>query len=209
MARYYAPQLSIFPYHITGRCQNKAPFPISLEAVWKIFEEELFLSRLKYGLKIHAFVLMPNHFHLIASIGDTPLGVILRELMGNTSRRINELAGGINHLWGDNAHRSVVDNNQYFNTVYRYVYQNPRRAKLVARCEDWPFSTLHGLLGLGKMFIPVEEDTQLFDPEFELSTLEWLNCELEEDKIAIIRKGLKKKIFKVAKEYAGSDPLLK
>lgn len=207
MARTYAPQISDFPYHITGRCQNRTAFPIDLDVVWKIFEEELFLVKIKYGLRIHAFVLMPNHFHLIASVKETPIGVILRELMGNTSRRINEAAGVINHLWGNRSYRCVVDKQPYLMTVYRYVYQNPVRAKLVSNCEDWKFSTLPGLLGQNKLFIPVE-DPILFNPNFDESILKWLNEKVSDEKNVLIQNGLKKRAFKVPKAYLSSDPLL-
>ncbi len=208
MARNYAPQLSEHPYHITGRCQNRAAFSIPLDLVWEIFEEELFLSKIKYGLRIHAFVLMPNHFHLLASVLETPIGVILRELIGNMSRRINEASGNINHLWGGKTYRCVIESNKYLSTVYRYIYQNPCRANLASRCEDWPYSTLHGLMGRRRMFIPVEEDNQLFNPDFDVSTLDWLNIKIEDEKLGIIRKCLKKKNFEVTRVYASTDPLL-
>lgn len=206
MARYYAPQLSIYPYHITGRCQNKMPFPIDLSLVWKIFEEELFMCTIKYGLRIHAFVLMPNHFHLLASVHEIPIGTILRELIGNTIKRINEACGKINHVWGGKTYRCVIDDNKYFMAVYRYVYQNPIRANLVSKGEDWRFSTLHRLLGQEKIFIPVE-DNMLFNPLFDESCLKWLNLAVPQEKTNLIRKGLKKKIFKIKLSYLQSNPL--
>ena len=150
---------------------------------------------------------MPNHFHLLASVQEVELGTILRELMGNTSKRINGEAGVINHLWGIRTFRSVVGTQSYYTAVYQYVYQNPVRANLAGQCEEWKYSSLNGLLGRSRIFIPIE-DNLLFSPNFDESILSWLNCRISQERIELIQKGLKKKIFKVPKAYASTDPLL-
>lgn len=67
MPRARAILQSEFPYHVTARCINREWFNVPMDKVWKIFCEELTRSHDVHNLQIHSFVLMSNHFHLIAS----------------------------------------------------------------------------------------------------------------------------------------------
>src|SRR5687768_41216 len=85
-----------FPYHVTARCHNREWFDLPLDLVWNVMEDFLFLSQKMYSLRIHQFVLMPNHFHLVVS---TPEGNISRSMqyfLSETSRQISTLSGRIN-----------------------------------------------------------------------------------------------------------------
>ena len=51
-----------YPYHVTGRSNNREVFHCPLNLVWAVFSQEFFEARTLFGVEIHAFVLMPNHF---------------------------------------------------------------------------------------------------------------------------------------------------
>ncbi len=70
MPRAHAILQSEFPYNISARCINRDWFQIPMEEVWIIFCEELAETIQKHNLQVHSFVLMSNHFHLIASTPD-------------------------------------------------------------------------------------------------------------------------------------------
>ncbi len=205
MARYHTPQYSEFPYHITARTTNRVHFPIPLEEVWAIFEDELYLAHIKHRFKIPCFVLMPNHFHLIASLGDSTIGVILQELIRNTAIQINARAGHINHLWGGRTFRCEIRELNYFSTAYRYVYQNPIRANLSEKVEDWRFSTIRGLLGLDKLLIPMVEDNFLFNPTPDQSCLDWFNHKYDKETHALIKTALSRRTWKTPKNQKGAS----
>jgi REP element-mobilizing transposase RayT len=205
MSRYSANQNSEFPYHITARTCNRVPFPIPLEQVWQIFEEELWLCGLKYGLRVHCFVLMPNHFHLIASLTSEPIGRILQDLIRDTAIRINEIAFRINHLWGGRTYRCEILELNYFLTAYRYVYQNPVRAGLCEKVEDWPFSTIQGLMGMRQTSIPLVEDSFLFNPTPTQSCFDWLNEKVDKSQNDLIRTALQKRKWKTPKNQKGES----
>ncbi len=199
MARYKTRQLSNFPYHITSRTPNRCPFPLTLIRVWEIMSEQLYWVQKKYGFDIISFVLMPNHFHLIARTVSTPLGKILNDLLRDTSKKINEESGRINQNWGGVAYRTEVTNMSYYFNVYRYVYQNPLRARLVSKAEDYPYSTLHGKLGRSYLLIPVIEDSTLFDGDLS-NNLNWLNQNQSAQDIDWLRHGLRYKEFRLKKD---------
>jgi len=196
MARKIVPQISPHPFHITGRHHNRKQFPISLEDVWRIFEDSLYLMNLKYQFGIHSFVLMPNHFHLIASSENLEIGKVLCELMTTTSKEINRRAGNINQVWGSKHFKSQLAQYSYLLNTYKYVYQNPMRAGLGYRAETWKYSTLNGIIGQSKLIIPVQQDTILFNPEFDESELKWINQIINPNDLAEIRFVLRKPVFK-------------
>ena len=207
MARYNVNQFSEFPYHISGRILNKASYPIKLSEVWRITSEQLFLAKHCFGLRIHSFVLMPNHFHLLASVSNTPLPIIMRQFMCETSKEFNRIAGRINQNWGGRHYKCEIKNYHYFMNCYKYVYQNPIRAQLANRVEDWPYSTLHGLLGYSKLLIPIEEDTLLFSGHTQ-ATLKWLNAPITNENLHSIRMATRKRIFKLRKiNHGKANPL--
>lgn len=205
MARFKAPQTSDFPYHITARTPNRVRFPIPLGIVWEVFQEELYLCHKKYNFEALSFVLMPNHFHLMARTQKTPLGIILNDLMRDTSIRINKASGRINQNWGETAYRCHIPQTEYFFNVYKYIYQNPVRAKLCLRVEDYHYSTLHGLLGQQHLFIPLVADETLFHGSVE-HNLNWLNQKTDEIELEKIRKGLTYREFRWIK---GTNPHFK
>lgn len=67
MPRPLVVQQSEFPYNISARCINREWFNVPMPVVWEIFCEELTRKCGKHNLQVHAFVVMSNHFHLIAS----------------------------------------------------------------------------------------------------------------------------------------------
>jgi len=210
MARYHVPQISAFPFHITDRCPNREHFPTNLAKTWDILCDDLSIAHSKNGLKIHAFVLMPNHFHLLASVTDVPLGKVLCEFLSSSSRAMNFESGKINQRWGGRVFKCEVASYHYYMNAYIYIYQNPVRARLCSKVEAWPYSTLNGLLGQSKLEIPLEADL-LFSPDgcnsFEPSHLEWLNQPIEKTDLEDMHNALRKRRFKLVKRKGKANSL--
>ncbi len=195
MTRKLAVTSEYFPFHITARTVNRDLFPIPLPILWQVYENYLYYIHLAYGTKLLSFVLMPNHFHLLAQFPKGNMSETMGFFMGETSRRVGEKSGRINQLYGGRYHRSLISNEIYFRHAYKYVYSNPVRANLVNRVEDYPFSSLHGLLGRRTLVIPIEEDTLLFNQEFSWKTVNWLNRNPQKTHLEEVRCALRKKSF--------------
>ncbi len=187
------------PYHITGRTNNKDWFDLPMPIVWSIMEDYLYFISHAYGVKIHAFVLMNNHFHLIATFPRSNLSEAMNYFMRETSRTIAGLTGRINHIYGARFHRSRIDRYFYYTHAYKYLYRNPVEAGLCKRIEDYPYSTLHGLLGEARLIIPIEEDLMLFNDDV-MDNLKWLNTAPSTSNKAVVRAALRKKSFHLAKD---------
>jgi len=208
VARYHVNQFSEYPYHITGRVLNRDHFHVALDSVWQILSQQLWLAHRLDGLKIHSFVLMPNHFHLLASVIGGPIAVPMARIMRESSRQMNVASGRTDHTWGGRHYKCELLNTMHFLNTYKYIYQNPVRAGLSRSVEDWPFSTLHALLGNSHTIVPIEEDTQLFAPaSFDWRSLEWLNTPIAQKDLEHLRHGLRKRIFSLKKKWQHTNDL--
>jgi putative transposase len=206
MPRRNVPSSAIHPTHINARCANREWFKIPLPEVWCIMENYLSFIHHAYDIKIHSFVLMPNHFHLIASTPKTNISEAMNYFMRETSRQIGYASNRINQVYGGRFHRTVIKDAKYFLCAYKYVYRNPVKGELAAKVEDYPFSTLSGKLGLSKIFIPVEEDTLLFSSPFCDRTLGWLNAKPSKENDESIRLALRRRIFELPKVKGALKP---
>lgn len=171
------------PYHVTCRSNNKAFFPLPLEEVWLIMMKELHREVRERSLVIHAFVLMNNHFHLLCLTPEGNLDQIMMNFLRRTSLKINLKEHGINHLWGGRYKWSLIESQFHYLQVYRYIFQNPLRANICKRVEEYPYSTLQ------KTYLPLQPFSEL--------DLEWLNEKYKDDDQKMIQKGLKRSFFQV------------
>lgn len=141
---------SEFPYHITARCINRDWFSIDMPAVWEIMTRQLYFTNFAFNLRIHSFVLMSNHFHMIVRSPEANLSVAMSYFMRETSREITRRSHRINQTYGSRFHRSLI--------AYKYVFRNPVEAGLCNRVEDYEFSSLKGVLGERWLDVPISED---------------------------------------------------
>lgn len=192
------------PYHINARCINKDWFQLPIEEVWNIFEAYLYFVSHKYGLRIHSFVLMSNHFHMLASTPNGNLDRCMNYLMREVSRSITRDSDRINQTFGGPYHWTLVGNYHYYMHAYKYVYRNPVEAGICTDVLQYPYSTLAGRLGFQKLIFPVSEDL-LIENDVE-GTLEWLNKPYEKDHKEIVRKALKKQTFQFGQDRDTKRP---
>jgi putative transposase len=199
MPRKRVPTQSTLPYHVSARCINREWFRLPMKEVWSLMGDYLYLIKFHYNLNIHAFVLMNNHFHLLTSAPEANISPALNYFMRETSREITRLSGRINQTYGGRNHKTLISMNHHYMNTYKYIYRNPVRAGLCEYVEEYEFSTLNGLVGLNHLVVPLAEDTLLFKPSFDQSTLNWLNVPSNPDHEDEIRRALKKRIFKLGK----------
>ena len=97
------------------------------------------------SVRILAYCIMPNHWHLVLwPMRDGELGRFVQRLTTTHVRRwhLNRHSVGNGHLYQGTYKSFPVQDDNHFLSVCRYVEQNPLRAKLVDRAEDWRWSSL-------------------------------------------------------------------
>jgi putative transposase len=134
-------------YHIFSRGNQKQPIFFSDE------DRFYFLKILgdvhdKFGMIFQAYCLMLNHYHLNAS---TPYGGLSKALhLMNTAYSVylNRKHGRCGHLFQGRFRSILVEAGSYAIELSRYIHLNPVRAGLVARPEDYAWSSYREYLGL-------------------------------------------------------------
>ena len=116
----------------------------------QIFEEtedyEKFLEILKdckaiCEFKLFAYCLMGNHIHLLLKEGAESLEQVFKRLCGRFVYWYNVKYQRVGHLFQDRFKSEPVDRDDYFFTVLRYIHQNPTKAGLCKRIEDYTYSS--------------------------------------------------------------------
>lgn len=191
-----------FPYHITGRVNNRENFHLPLNEVWKVFEFECLVVKTLYGAEFHAVVLMPNHFHMLISVPNEDLGKVMSVLMANITKNINFKANRSGHVFGGPYFWSLITSTRYYGHALKYIYRNPVRAKLCDDVEEYSFSTLRGLLGHDHLAIPLSHtligmEVNLPDQRYPFQWLEWIKQPFPKEAEELIRVCLQKKEVRV------------
>ena len=188
-----------FPYHVTGRCNNREEFHAQPQMVWEVFCEKLLEVSELYSAKTHAFVLMPNHFHLIMTTPREDLGIVMQKFMSSVTRTLNRMTGRSGRVFGGKYHRALIQDLNYFDIATKYLYRNPAKAKLVQKVEWYPYSTLNAVNGTNKLKFNLEPayDFNSLIPSHSKWTeyLSWLNEPFKSEFDEKIRKNLRRKTF--------------
>ena len=97
----------------------------------------------RVAMRVIAWCLMPNHFHLVVwPYEDDDLARWMQWLMTSHVRRHHRRHATSGHVWQGRFKSFPAQSDAHLWTVVRYVERNPLRADLVARAEDWPWSSL-------------------------------------------------------------------
>ncbi len=183
-----------YPYHINAKTNDGLPFPCDLQDAWEIYCNALWFYSRIFQVRILAFVMMSNHFHLLISTPNGNLSEFMKQFMKRTSDDIRAIRGIKNHLYGDRYFPSLVKNQNYFQNVLKYVYQNPVKAGICDSVLQYDYTTLHGFLGLKKMEIPIFDDYHFFE---DLNgNMRWLDERFTNDAHEQIQHGLRLQEFK-------------
>ena len=148
-------------YHIYNRGNHKQ----------RIFFNEgnyiYFLKKIRKFITPHCeilnYCLMPNHFHLFIYadertvinkiIGKQEKNVLsegIRNLLHTYTKGINKQNNLTGSLFQQNTSAKNVSGIDYMQSCFHYIHQNPIKAKLINKIEDWPFSSFPDF----KIFMP-------------------------------------------------------
>ncbi len=94
-------------------------------------------------IRVLAYCLMPNHFHLaLQPHDDGDLSRWMQWLTTAHVRRYHRHYNSSGHVWQDRYKSFPIEADEHLYTVLRYIERNPLRAGLVQRAQDWPWSSL-------------------------------------------------------------------
>ena len=130
-------------YHCINRANGRLKIFNSPED-YILFESLLKEAQALTDMRILAYVLMPNHWHLILQPRhDGDLALFMHALCNTHTRRVHAATKtiGSGHLYQGRYKSFMVESDNYLLTLIKYVERNPVRAKLTKHCEDWQWGS--------------------------------------------------------------------
>jgi putative transposase len=163
-SRYKIAELEL-PHFIT--CTIVAWLPVFTRSKYlDIITASLTLCRQQKGLRLHAFVILDNHLHLIVSADD--LSQVIRDFKRHTAKEILAVANQDNkqwllkqfefykgvykgksqhQVWQEGVHPQAIISEDMLRQKLDYIHYNPVRIGLVDRPEDWRYSSARNYFG--------------------------------------------------------------
>lgn len=136
------------PHHIIQRGNNRQPVFLDEEDYSRFLVWMREAAR-TYRVAIHAYVLMPNHLHLLASPAEaTGLAQMMQWIGRKYVPYFNQKYNRVGTLWQGRFKTSVIDSENYFLVCSRYIETNPVRAQLAATPQDYRWSSYAHHAGL-------------------------------------------------------------
>jgi putative transposase len=141
MSRYPRPVFENIPLHIVQRGNNRNPC-FFCKGDYQVYLGMMKDALDKFECTLHAYVLMPNHVHLLASPKKTTAPAELMKRVGQRYvQYVNRRYKRFGTLWQGRYHSSLIDTDRYFLACQRYIELNPVRAGLVAHPVDFEWSS--------------------------------------------------------------------
>jgi REP element-mobilizing transposase RayT len=93
--------------------------------------------------RLLAWVVMPNHIHVLIEVWQAPLGKILQSWKGYTAKEANRILGREGTFWEEDYFDRYIRDEVHFRRVVRYIEINPVKAGLVRVAAEWPWNSAH------------------------------------------------------------------
>lgn len=106
------------------------------------FLETLEIYKDQCAYTVYAYCLMGNHVHLLLKEGKENLVLVFKRIAGSYVYWYNWKYHRCGHLFQDRFKSEPVEDDGYFLTVLRYIHQNPVKAKLCKRAEEYKYSSM-------------------------------------------------------------------
>jgi putative transposase len=146
---------------ITFSCHRRLPL-LTNPGICRLFLDRLETTRVGHGVEVIAWVIMPEHVHLLIRPGpNVPLSRTLRSLKMSVAKRVlarwRELRAPILDkiasrtgpcFWqkGGGFDRNVRDDEELSREI-RYIHENPVERGLVVKPDEWRWSSVHWWMG--------------------------------------------------------------
>ena len=129
-------------YLLTRRCSERRFFLLPEPEVTWIFEYLLGMLAKQYGIPIHAYVVMSNHYHLVVTDTEGCLPDFQRDLNSLLARAINRHWRRSEAFWNRESYNGVkLLEDQDVVSEMAYTLTNPVKARLVDKASEWEGAT--------------------------------------------------------------------
>lgn len=131
-------------FHVLNRANARSRI-FERDQDYEALERVIAETARRIPVRVLSYCIMPNHWHMVLwPTRDGELGKFVQRLTTTHVRRwhLYRRSVGSGHLYQGTYKSFPIQDDEHFLTVCRYVEQNPLRAGLVTRAEDWRWSSL-------------------------------------------------------------------
>jgi putative transposase len=153
LGRYFLPDQ---PLHVIQRGNNRGAI-FFREEDHAQYREWLAAAAADYGCRVHAYVLMTNHVHLLVTPRrEDSLPRVMQSLGRRYVRHVNAAYQRSGTLWEGRYRAAPIDSEAYFLACCRYIELNPVRAGMVdhPRAYRWSSYRAHAEIGVRVTAVP-------------------------------------------------------
>jgi REP element-mobilizing transposase RayT len=147
-------------HHVMNRGVNRAT------VFCNVHDRDLFLRCVatagdRYSLQVHAYCLMSNHFHLLLRSEGGHLSDGMRFLSARFTQILNYRGGRDGPIFRGRFASVMIRSEAHLLCTSRYIHRNPVEAGLIAKPEEWPWSSAGAYLGVRPALTWLRTDTLL------------------------------------------------
>ncbi len=137
------------PQHVIQRGNNRQDI-FRADADYHFYLEKLAEAANKHQCDVHAYVLMTNHVHLLATPRqDNSIAKMMQSEGRYYVQYFNRCYRRTGTLWEGRYKATLIDTEQYLLTCMRYIELNPVRANMADHPSEYPWSS-YGYNGMGE-----------------------------------------------------------
>ena len=150
-------------YHVMSRGNAKQTIFVDA-ADYERFLELLEATSARFGVLCHAYCLMANHFHLLLQPDANPLSRMMQQLNSAYSQSFNSRHERVGHVLQGRFKALLVDRDEYFLQLLRYIVLNPVEAGTVDDPGAWRWSSYRATAGLSEApsFLALDDVWRMF-----------------------------------------------
>ena len=150
---YHVMMLGINHQSIFEEQEDYYKFLNTLEMMAQSYEPDGTPSGRNYIL--YAYCLMSNHIHLLIREREDTIGMAIKRIASSYVYYYNHKYSRDGHLFRERYKSEPVNNMAYFVTLLRYIHQNPVKAGMVKKVQDYEFSSWHEYEDKHSTFFPL------------------------------------------------------
>ena len=188
--RFFLPDV---PCHVVQRGKNRSPVFFE-SSDYYFYLDKLREALIKYNVALHSYVLMTNHIHLLMTAKDKTSISLLMQYVGRFYvPYINHKYQFSGSIWEGRFKSNLIESERYLLACMRYIEENPVRAKMVSKPEEYLFSSFHSnaegqkniLISEHEVFMRLSDDKD----KRHLFYSQLFNQKLDDDALNQIRLG--------------------
>lgn len=178
-------------YHALNRANGKTKI-FRKDKDYESFEKILIEAKEKQRMRILAYSLMPNHWHLVLyPYEDNDLSRFIRWVTLTHTQRwhAHYKSVGYGHLYQGRYKSFPVQKDEHFLQLVRYVERNAKRSELVKQAEDWKWSSLY------QREFNTENSKELLSKwpiEPNKNYIEWVNTPQPKEELEVMRYAVQR-----------------